>query len=140
MTANLNKPQLLLSIGMVLLAAGTSFCTGVPKDDQPTPDLVWAHGQTVLVFALFPACEDESPTARQTMQTLIPKTAVRPGTGADHACHGSCWNTSWSQVMKSGSQEKTTMPKAPHQHLFFCWSMPTAWNGHSSKFTVGPAN
>ena len=73
MTANLNKPQLLLSIGMVLLAAGTSFCTGVPKDDQPTPDLVWAHGQTVLVFALFPACEDESPTPRQTMQTLISK-------------------------------------------------------------------
>ena len=44
-----------------------------PQDDQPTPNLVWSHGKTVLVFAVFPACEDESPTPRQTMQTLISK-------------------------------------------------------------------
>lgn len=73
MRANPHKPQLFLSLGLVLLAAGTSFCAGFAENDQPTPNLVWSHGKTVLVFAVFPACEDESAVPRQTMQTLISK-------------------------------------------------------------------
>ena len=71
MRANLNKAQLLLSLGIVLLTSVSGFCAGVPQDDQPTPDMVWAHGKTVLVFASFPSCEDESATPHQTTQTLI---------------------------------------------------------------------
>lgn len=73
MKANLNKPQLFLSLGIVLLTAVSAFCAGVPGDDQPSPSMVWSRGNTVLVFASFPACEDESATPHRTMQTLISK-------------------------------------------------------------------
>lgn len=73
MKVSLNKAQLFLSLAIVLLAAVHGSCAGVPGDDQPSPSMVWSHGNTVLVFASFPACEDESATPRPTMQTLISK-------------------------------------------------------------------
>jgi hypothetical protein len=73
MRASPNKARLLVSLGIVLLTAAGAFCAAVPQDDQPTPDLVWSHGRTVLVFASFPSCEDESATPHRTTQTLISK-------------------------------------------------------------------
>ena len=73
MNANLDKAQLFLSLAIVLLTVVSGFGSSVAEDDQPSPSMVWSHGNTVLIFASFPACEDESATPHQTMQTLISK-------------------------------------------------------------------
>jgi len=69
----MNTSRLLLAGGVALLAAVTGFCIGVPAEDQPSPSAVWAHGNTVLVFATFPSCTEDSAPAHLTMQTLISK-------------------------------------------------------------------
>lgn len=68
-----NKAQLLFPAGIALLAIVTGLCIGVPAEDPATPGEVWSHGETVLVFAHFPSCEDESAAPHLTGQTLISK-------------------------------------------------------------------
>lgn len=73
----LNKTRLLLLAGTALLTAVTGFCIGVPPDDPPSPNGIWVHGDTVLLFAMFPACKEEGGPSHTALQTLVSKDGGR---------------------------------------------------------------
>jgi hypothetical protein len=61
----------LLSAGFVLLAITTGFCIGLRAYVPPSPIGIWTHGDTVLVFATFPACKDAAEPSQNILQTLV---------------------------------------------------------------------
>jgi hypothetical protein len=69
----LNKTRLLLSAGAAFLAAVTGFCIDVPEENLTSPQGIWAHGDTVLLFGMMHRCKDEVDIPYRPQQTLVSK-------------------------------------------------------------------
>jgi len=70
----LKKMRFLSPALMALLVTSAGFCVSGPpaQDDFVAPAGIWAHGDTVLLFAFFRQCEEDGG-GYQPLQTLVSK-------------------------------------------------------------------